>query len=92
MEGEDTLTATLGNLALFGATLSIYAALKNRTQMPAGRKVLTRLNAPYIQAFPTLTTSHKQWLCRGPAECALALVFRTAHCAMAEDLSHGRDI
>lgn len=92
MEGEDTLTAFLGNLALFGATLSVYAALRNRSQRPASRKVFTRLNAPHIDAFLTLTTSHNQWPCRGPAECALALVSRTARCAMEEDLSHGRDI
>ncbi|BDA47920.1 hypothetical protein COCOBI_11-1770 [Coccomyxa sp. Obi] len=43
MEADDTLTATLGNLALFGATLSVYAAIRNRTQRPASRKGVCRV-------------------------------------------------
>ena len=40
MEGEDIVTAALGNIALFGATLGIFAAFSDRTQ----RLPLARVN------------------------------------------------
>ncbi len=95
MEGEDVVTSALGNLALFGATLGIFAAFRSKAQPPLPKVDVANVQSEYELLLCRNYLCHHDVLTldllgRVLAECALARVSRNAHYVMAEALSRNQ--